>query len=82
MALDMLSIIASPKCCSGGIVSNTLRPPVPESCDPEWKSLMERCWASEPSDRPNFTEIANILRAMAAKVPPKGYNPTQQHPST
>ncbi|OAY31767.1 uncharacterized protein LOC110599602 isoform X1 [Manihot esculenta] len=66
----------------GGIVSNTLRPPVPESCDPEWKSLMERCWASEPSDRPNFTEIANILRAMAAKVPPKGYNPTQQHPST
>ncbi|XVE71572.1 hypothetical protein DITRI_Ditri10aG0162000 [Diplodiscus trichospermus] len=56
----------------GGIVSNTLRPPVPESYDPEWKSLMERCWSSEPSERPNFTEIANELRAMAAKIPPKG----------
>ncbi|KAK8550156.1 hypothetical protein V6N12_038884 [Hibiscus sabdariffa] len=43
----------------GGIVSNTLRPPVPECCDPEWRSLMERCWSAEPSERPNFTEIAN-----------------------
>eukprot|EP00257_Ricinus_communis_P018678 XP_015577461.1 uncharacterized protein LOC8262865 [Ricinus communis] len=64
----------------GGIVSNTLRPAVPESCDPEWKSLMERCWSSEPSERPNFTEIANELRAMASKIPPKGHNPTQQQP--
>ncbi|KAJ0030615.1 hypothetical protein Pint_14703 [Pistacia integerrima] len=59
----------------GGIVSNTLRPPVPESCDPEWRSLIERCWSSEPAERPNFTEIANELRSMAAKIPPKGQNP-------
>ncbi|XVF88232.1 hypothetical protein PTKIN_Ptkin19aG0033500 [Pterospermum kingtungense] len=59
----------------GGIVSNTLRPEVPESCDPEWRSLMERCWSSEPLERPNFTEIANELRSMAAKAPPKGQNP-------
>ncbi|OVA12898.1 Phox/Bem1p [Macleaya cordata] len=56
----------------GGIVSNTLRPAVPESCDPEWRSLMERCWSSEPSERPSFTEIANQLRSMAASLPPKG----------
>ncbi|KAK4431815.1 Serine/threonine-protein kinase CTR1 [Sesamum alatum] len=62
----------------GGIVSNTLRPPVPETCDPDWRALMERCWSSEPSERPNFTEIANELRAMAAKLPPKG----QQHSPT
>ncbi|KAJ1260116.1 hypothetical protein BS78_10G207400 [Paspalum vaginatum] len=49
----------------GGIVSNTLRPPVPDSCDPEWRSLMEQCWSTEPSERPNFTEIANRLRSMA-----------------
>ncbi|XP_038699357.1 uncharacterized protein LOC119996700 isoform X1 [Tripterygium wilfordii] len=61
----------------GGIVSNTLRPPIPESCDPDWKSLMERCWSSEPSERPSFTEIANDLRIMAAKLPPKGQNPPQ-----
>ncbi|KAF9662810.1 hypothetical protein SADUNF_Sadunf18G0093000 [Salix dunnii] len=61
----------------GGIVSNTLRPPVPETCDPDWRSLMESCWSAEPTDRPNFTEIANGLRAMAAKIPPRGRNPWQ-----
>ncbi|KQK16804.1 uncharacterized protein LOC100837333 [Brachypodium distachyon] len=50
----------------GGIVSNTLRPPVPDSCDLEWKSLMEQCWATEPSERPSFTQIAVRLRSMAA----------------
>ncbi|KAG2613250.1 hypothetical protein PVAP13_4KG346200 [Panicum virgatum] len=50
----------------GGIVSNTLRPQVPDSCDPEWRSLMEQCWSTEPSERPSFTEIANRLRSMAS----------------
>ncbi|XP_071696582.1 uncharacterized protein [Rutidosis leptorrhynchoides] len=55
----------------GGIVSNTLRPPVPDSCDPEWRCLMERCWSAEPIERPSFTEIANQLRTITSKVPPK-----------
>ncbi|KAG0464007.1 hypothetical protein HPP92_020076 [Vanilla planifolia] len=55
----------------GGIVSNTLRPEVPESCDPEWRALMEQCWAAEPSERPSFTEIANRLRSMAAALQKK-----------
>ncbi|WOG90778.1 hypothetical protein DCAR_0310023 [Daucus carota subsp. sativus] len=55
----------------GGIVSNTLRPPIPDYCDPEWKSLMERCWSTEPLERPKFSEVANQLRSLAAKVPPK-----------
>ncbi|KAF6138536.1 hypothetical protein GIB67_022570 [Kingdonia uniflora] len=50
----------------GGIVNNTLRPQVPTWCDPEWKSLMESCWASEPGERPSFTEISQKLRKMAA----------------
>ncbi|KAK7304752.1 hypothetical protein VNO77_42639 [Canavalia gladiata] len=62
----------------GGIVNNTLRPPVPESCDPEWRLLMEGCWSSEPSERPSFTEIANELRSMASKISPKGQNQQQQ----
>ncbi|CAA2960137.1 Probable serine/threonine-protein kinase DDB_G0272254 [Olea europaea subsp. europaea] len=56
----------------GGIVSNTLRPPVPDSCSPDWRSLMERCWSSDPSERPCFAEIANELRSMAAQLPLKG----------
>ncbi|CAN1329685.1 Probable serine/threonine-protein kinase SIS8 [Linum perenne] len=52
----------------GGIVNNTLRPKIPTWCDPEWKSLMESCWASEPSERPSFSEISRKLRTMAAAV--------------
>ncbi|KAL3623917.1 hypothetical protein CASFOL_032733 [Castilleja foliolosa] len=63
----------------GGIVHNTLRPTVPETCDPDWRALMERCWSSEPSERPSFTDIANELRAMATK--PKGQAQQLQVPS-
>ncbi|XP_030474731.2 uncharacterized protein LOC115692112 [Syzygium oleosum] len=49
----------------GGIVNNTLRPPVPHSCDPEWKLLMEQCWAPDPVARPSFTEIARRLRVLS-----------------
>lgn len=49
----------------GGIVNNTLRPPIPVSCDPEWRRLMEQCWAPDPQQRPSFTEIAGRLRAMS-----------------
>ncbi|RAL38237.1 hypothetical protein DM860_018295 [Cuscuta australis] len=55
----------------GGIVNNTLQPCVPESCDADWKALMERCWSAEPSERPTFTEVAKDLRAIAAKFPAK-----------
>lgn len=50
----------------GGIVNNTLRPTIPNYCDLEWKTLMEQCWAPNPSVRPSFTEIARRLRVMSA----------------
>lgn len=50
---------------SGGIVNNTLRPPIPSSCDAEWRRLMEQCWAPDPTARPSFTEIVSRLRQMA-----------------
>ncbi|CAL9067882.1 unnamed protein product [Musa banksii] len=56
----------------GGIVNNTLRPPVPATCDPEWRRLMEQCWAPDPLQRPSFSQIAGHLRAMsvASQVKP------------
>ncbi|GJN24254.1 hypothetical protein PR202_gb11985 [Eleusine coracana subsp. coracana] len=50
----------------GGILSNTLRPPVPGSCNPEWRRLMEQCWSTDPERRPSFTEVASRLRAIEA----------------
>ena len=55
-------------------MNNTLRPLVPESCDPQWRSLMEQCWSAEPTERPSFTEVVKRLRAMATsptKAPPQ-----------
>lgn len=61
----------------GGIVNNTLRPPIPKRCDPEWKKLMEECWSPDPASRPTFTEITHRLRLMQAALPKKKkkYNP-------
>ncbi|CAK9162406.1 unnamed protein product [Ilex paraguariensis] len=50
----------------GGIVKNTLRPPIPERCDTEWRKLMEQCWSSDPEARPSFTEITKRLQSMSA----------------
>ncbi|CAN4106522.1 unnamed protein product [Withania somnifera] len=52
----------------GGIVNNTLRPQIPTWCDPEWKALMESCWAPDPSERLSFSEISQKLRTMAAAM--------------
>ncbi|ERN15910.1 uncharacterized protein LOC18444205 [Amborella trichopoda] len=55
----------------GGIVNNTLRPPIPNWCDADWRRLMEECWSPDPSARPSFTEITNRLRIMSASIQPK-----------
>ncbi|CAN8287486.1 unnamed protein product [Cochlearia groenlandica] len=52
----------------GGIVNNTLRPGVPSYCDPEWRLLMEQCWAPDPFVRPSFPEIARRLRTMSSSA--------------
>ncbi|KAL0349099.1 UNVERIFIED_CONTAM: Dual specificity protein kinase splA [Sesamum angustifolium] len=58
----------------GGIVNNTLRPPIPERCDPEWRKMMEECWSHEPDARPTFTEITNRLQVMSKALQPKRFN--------
>ncbi|KAK8957054.1 Serine/threonine-protein kinase EDR1 [Platanthera zijinensis] len=57
----------------GGIVNNTLRPPVPEHCDAGWRKLMEQCWSADPSQRPSFSEITDRLRAISMTVQPKAH---------
>ncbi|CAN6969067.1 unnamed protein product [Brassica oleracea var. botrytis] len=60
----------------GGIVNNTLRPTVPSYCDPEWRMLMEQCWAPDPFFRPSFPEIARRLRTMSSSaVQTKAHSP-------
>ncbi|XP_059296983.1 uncharacterized protein LOC132049989 isoform X2 [Lycium ferocissimum] len=63
----------------GGILKNTLRPPMPERCDPEWRKLMEQCWSADPEARPSFTEIRNRLSSMSAAVQAKGNSNSAGH---
>ncbi|KAL2463457.1 putative serine/threonine-protein kinase [Forsythia ovata] len=58
----------------GGIVNNTLRPPILGSCDFEWRKLMEECWSHDPAARPSFTEITNRLRSMSMALQSKRSN--------
>ncbi|CAI9117889.1 OLC1v1019378C2 [Oldenlandia corymbosa var. corymbosa] len=58
----------------GGIVNNTLRPRIPDRCDPEWRKLMEECWSPDPAARPSFTEITNRLRVMSMALQAKRQN--------
>ena len=55
-------------------MKNTLRPPIPERCDPDWRKLMEQCWSPDPESRPSFTEITNRLQSMSMLLQPKGHN--------
>ena len=60
--------------CAGGILSDSLRPPVPERCDPEWRMLMEQCWSHDPEARPPFSEITKRLQGMSKGILPKRVN--------
>lgn len=41
------------------VANESLRPPVPQDCP--WKDVMVRCWAENPQDRPEFSEIVVSL---------------------
>ncbi|GAX83856.1 hypothetical protein CEUSTIGMA_g11281.t1 [Chlamydomonas eustigma] len=47
-----------------GVLSKTLRPVIPESMNPEWRCIMEKCWDLVPAQRPSFTEVADSLSAL------------------
>ncbi|XP_030745564.1 mitogen-activated protein kinase kinase kinase 11-like isoform X3 [Sitophilus oryzae] len=44
-----------------GVAVNKLTLPIPSTCHQPWKDLMERCWASDPHDRPPFERILQDL---------------------
>ncbi|GIL87051.1 hypothetical protein Vretimale_14222 [Volvox reticuliferus] len=47
-----------------GLESGTLHLPIPPTCDPEWRSLVEMCMDPNPDNRPSFKELATQLRGI------------------
>jgi serine/threonine protein kinase len=47
-------------------VVNGLRPIIPDDCPRNFEDLMERCWARDPADRPQFSECTIFLEEAMA----------------
>ncbi|KZV33176.1 putative serine/threonine-protein kinase drkC, partial [Dorcoceras hygrometricum] len=51
-----------------GVVQKGLRPAIPRHTHSLVVELLERCWQQEPSLRPEFSELVDILQFMSEKV--------------
>ncbi|KAH6799880.1 ACT-like protein tyrosine kinase family protein [Perilla frutescens var. hirtella] len=51
-----------------GVVQKGLRPTIPRHTHPSVVELLERCWQQEPSLRPEFSEITEILQVIGKKI--------------
>ena len=54
------------------VVDKCERPPMPSGMPDDVRTLLQRCWAPAPNDRPDFQTIASVLHAprSPAPVPP------------
>ncbi|PSS29541.1 Serine/threonine-protein kinase [Actinidia chinensis var. chinensis] len=55
-----------------GVVQKGLRPTIPKNTPPKLAELLERCWQQEPTSRPDFSEIIDILSQIATEVGDEG----------
>ncbi|KAM0025790.1 putative dual-specificity kinase TKL-Pl-4 family [Helianthus debilis subsp. tardiflorus] len=51
-----------------GVVQKGLRPTIPKNTPPKLAELLEKCWQQDPSLRPDFTEIIEILKEIAKEA--------------
>ncbi|RWR84515.1 Protein kinase domain-containing protein [Cinnamomum micranthum f. kanehirae] len=51
-----------------GVVQKGLRPTIPKHTHPKLAELLERCWQQDPSLRPDFSKIIELLQLIAKEV--------------
>jgi len=44
------------------------RPPIPDDCPPLLRSLMVDCWAADPADRPEFSEVVARIDGVIEEI--------------
>ncbi|CAI5466113.1 unnamed protein product [Closterium sp. Yama58-4] len=54
------------------VVQRGLRPPIPKGTHPRLADLFERCWATNPVDRPEFSEIIRVIAEIAQELEEDG----------
>ncbi|KAK9990072.1 hypothetical protein SO802_025057 [Lithocarpus litseifolius] len=55
-----------------GVVQKGIRPTIPKNTCPRLAELLERCWQQDAAQRPNFSEIIEILQQIADEVRNEG----------
>ncbi|XP_057494829.1 serine/threonine-protein kinase STY46-like [Actinidia eriantha] len=55
-----------------GVVQKGLRPTIPKNTPQKLAELLERCWQQEPTSRPDFSAIIDILHQIAKEVGDEG----------
>ncbi|XP_014514643.1 serine/threonine-protein kinase STY46 isoform X1 [Vigna radiata var. radiata] len=51
-----------------GVVQKGLRPTIPKNTHPKFVELLERSWQQDPTLRPDFSEIIDILQQLVKEV--------------
>ncbi|XAR72670.1 Dual-specificity kinase [Bertholletia excelsa] len=64
-----------------GVVQKGLRPTIPKNTHPKLTELLERCWQHDPTLRPDFSEIIDILQPLAKEVGEEGEDKHKEKPS-
>ncbi|KAL5706311.1 Serine/threonine-protein kinase sty46 [Ranunculus cassubicifolius] len=55
-----------------GVVQQSLRPTIPKNTHPKLADLLEKCWKQDPTLRPDFTEIVEVLQHLTKEVGEEG----------
>ncbi|KAJ1436336.1 Serine-threonine/tyrosine-protein kinase, catalytic domain [Sesbania bispinosa] len=55
-----------------GVVQKGLRPTIPKNTHPKFVELLERSWQQDPTLRPDFSEIIEILQQITKEVGDEG----------
>ncbi|KAH7289460.1 hypothetical protein KP509_30G002900 [Ceratopteris richardii] len=55
----------SPVQAAVGVVMHGVRPPIPASTFPPLRCLIQKCWDQNPSNRPDFTQVLEMLRIIS-----------------
>ncbi|XP_074572426.1 serine/threonine-protein kinase STY46-like [Curcuma longa] len=61
-----------------GVVQKGLRPTIPKDAHPKLAELLEKCWKQNPVERPDFSEILEILELIAKEVGEESNNRCKQ----
>ncbi|KAL7125521.1 hypothetical protein ABFS83_14G122700 [Erythranthe nasuta] len=51
-----------------GVVQKGLRPTIPKNTHPKLSDLLEKCWQKDPSLRPDFSQVTEILQKISKEV--------------